>query len=157
MKIDKRTEKQKTYNRMHAWLINKFGKATKCDGEECRCNSTHYEWALIQGKEYEKDINNYKMLCKSCHTIYDRIQPWAFTKGYIPWNKGKSDYLSESSRRKMGLSMARKCINIETGKIYETLKEACIDSNQKYSYTNQRLNGHVPNTKSNKIKYYEKD
>jgi|SRR6056297_3213142 len=73
---------------------------------------------------------------------------------HVPWNKGKSGYLSKKSKRKMGLSMARRCIDIKTKKVYETLKDACNDLNVSYSTTHKKLNGHLKNLNNN-IKYYD--
>ena len=74
------------------------------------------------------------------------------TWGKGAWNKGKKDYLSEESKRKMGLSIARRCVNILTNKEYETLKDACEDCNVSYSTTHKKLNGHLKNVNNN-IKY----
>lgn len=155
-KIDKRSkEEEKHYNNIHQWLRNNHGKAYKCDNIDCMSSSQNYEWAKLKGKEYEKDVNNFHMLCKSCHTIYDFTDDTRNKMmNRIPWNKGKSGYLSKESKRKMGLSIARKCIDLSTGKIYETLRDACNDTNLSYSTTHKKLNGHCNNTES-KIKYYE--
>ena len=60
-----------TYNAIHKWLVYNYGSASKCD--KCgRVNSKKYEYALIIGKKYEKNRNNFWQLCSSCHSIYDR-------------------------------------------------------------------------------------
>jgi hypothetical protein len=64
-KIDK-----KEYHRIHNWLRYHHGKASYC----CHCNTKNckrYEFALIKGKEYARDINNYIQLCSACHKAYD--------------------------------------------------------------------------------------
>lgn len=63
------TESQ--YNIVHCWVRYHYGKATKCVDENCLNQSKSFAWALIKGKKYEKDINNFKQLCRSCHAIYD--------------------------------------------------------------------------------------
>ena len=64
-KIDK-----KEYHRIHNWLSYHYGKASYC----CQCNNKkckRYQYALIKGKEYAKNIDNYIQLCVSCHKKYD--------------------------------------------------------------------------------------
>lgn len=60
------------YRKLHHWLVNNYGKANKC--EEVNCEYPHpkrFEWALINGKEYEYNRDNFIMLCPSCHRKYD--------------------------------------------------------------------------------------
>jgi hypothetical protein len=65
-------KKEKEYFRIHNWLSYHHGKANKCENESCESvNPKRYEWALLKGKDYAKDRNNYIMLCPSCHRIYD--------------------------------------------------------------------------------------
>jgi len=60
------------YYRIHNWLSYHHGKANKCENEKCKSVSPkRYEWALLKGKDYKKDRNNYIMLCPSCHRKYD--------------------------------------------------------------------------------------
>jgi len=73
-------------------------------------------------------------------------------KGKPSWNKGKTNYLSEEAKKKMGMSMARQCIDVTTNKKYKTLTDACKDINVSYSTTHKKLNGHLLNTNNN-IKY----
>jgi len=69
---------------IHEWLRKKYGRANKCIF--CSVEGKRYEWALLKGKRYEKNIENYIMLCPSCHRKYDytaemRIQrSWAALK-----------------------------------------------------------------------------
>lgn len=53
------------------WLYSKYGKADKCENKDCTGKSSVYNWALKSGKEYEKNRDNFIMLCTSCHRIYD--------------------------------------------------------------------------------------
>jgi hypothetical protein len=60
------------YFRIHEWLIRHHGKATKCENELCKSRAPkRFEWALLKGKDYKKDRNNYIQLCPSCHRKYD--------------------------------------------------------------------------------------
>lgn len=62
--------KDKHYNKCHAYINRKHGKAYKC--EHCkRIDKKRYEYALIKGRSYSKDINDYMQLCTSCHRFYD--------------------------------------------------------------------------------------
>lgn len=60
------------YFRIHNWLNYHHGKATKCENEFCKSvNPKRFEWALLKGKDYKKDRNNFIQLCPSCHRKYD--------------------------------------------------------------------------------------
>lgn len=59
------------YNRIHSWLVYRHGKAQVCGGDNCTKLSTNYEWALKKGYKHERNISNYRPLCKSCHNKYD--------------------------------------------------------------------------------------
>jgi len=59
------------YNSVHKWLFYKYGNANKCESNECLERSKQYDWSLIHGKELTRDRNNFRMLCRSCHTRYD--------------------------------------------------------------------------------------
>lgn len=64
--------KTKHYANFHAHLKRKFGKALKCENKECTFDSPkRFEWALLKGKEYSKNPNDYIQLCVSCHRRYD--------------------------------------------------------------------------------------
>lgn len=63
-----------TYGAVHGYLRHKMGKAKPpCQ----RCGATkhdrRYEWALIKGKKYEKKLENFFILCRPCHVIYDNV------------------------------------------------------------------------------------
>ena len=81
------------YFRIHNWLSYHHGKANKCENEKCESvNPKRFEWALLKGKQYKKDRNNYIMLCPSCHRKYDytektRIAQSKARKGVSAKNK----------------------------------------------------------------------
>lgn len=88
------------YQRIHYWIRKNFGKADRCENDDCEGTSKKYEWALKKGKSYEKNINNFKMMCKSCHVKYDFTE-----KGrdkLIRINTGKK--ISQETRLKMSES-----------------------------------------------------
>ena len=73
------------YFAYHVWLKTYFGKANKCENPDCvyprknRAGKITYKpkgfnWALIKGKEHGHFRENYKMLCISCHMIYDNVR-----------------------------------------------------------------------------------
>lgn len=56
------------YSGIHIWLRNNFGYLEKCE----RCGSTKFvEWALRNGKKYERKRENFISLCRSCHMKMD--------------------------------------------------------------------------------------
>ena len=65
-------KQDKNYKNCHAYINNHYGKASKCENKNCTYqNPKRYEWALIRGKEYSKNIEDYIQLCPSCHRKYD--------------------------------------------------------------------------------------
>jgi len=58
------------YRALHTWINNHYGKANMCENKDCRKISTYYEWANKTGI-YDRDINNWIKLCKSCHMFMD--------------------------------------------------------------------------------------
>lgn len=60
-----------SYVAKHMWILRHYGKATKCENAHCNYpNPKRYEWANISG-EYKRNINDYRMLCPSCHRKFD--------------------------------------------------------------------------------------
>ena len=58
-----------SYSGIHKWIVRNYGKAAKCD----TCNiqgANRYEWANVSG-DYKRDINDWKQVCKSCHSKMD--------------------------------------------------------------------------------------
>lgn len=62
---------QKTYNNVHLWLAEKFGKAVACENPECKGTSTLFQYALRAGKTHKRLRSNYMTLCRTCHSAYD--------------------------------------------------------------------------------------
>lgn len=60
-----------SYHPKHAWIRKHHGKATKCLGHDCSGKSLTYQWALLKGRQYSHNIDDYIMLCASCHKKYD--------------------------------------------------------------------------------------
>jgi hypothetical protein len=60
---------------IHQWLSRNFGKANCCKNLNCAYPQNkvkRWDYALIHGKKYSHNINNFIMLCRSCHIKYDR-------------------------------------------------------------------------------------
>ncbi|MEI6186943.1 MAG: hypothetical protein WCP46_00375 [Alphaproteobacteria bacterium] len=61
---------KKEYSALHKWLRENYPKKNICS----HCGTTTakvYDWALLQGCEYSKDITCFTELCRSCHVKYD--------------------------------------------------------------------------------------
>lgn len=103
---------QKEYWNIHQFIRRKYGAANKCENG---CLSKYrYEWALIHGRRYNKNIGNYKMLCKKCHHSYDKISRFGkdhpmFGKTHTKENKKKI-----SERMKGNKNMLGKKLSLET-------------------------------------------
>ena len=66
--------KDNEYRYIHQWLADSFGKANRCDNPNCKHEYPRkFEWALIWGREHERNRANYIQLCLSCHRKYDSI------------------------------------------------------------------------------------
>ena len=62
------------YKNCHAYINRKYGKALKCENVSCNYkNPKRFEWALLKGRNYSKNIEDYIQLCPSCHSYYDFI------------------------------------------------------------------------------------
>lgn len=60
---------RKKYESVHKWIKYHYKKPKACF--VCFRLDTRLDWACI--KEYEKDIKNFKALCRRCHTRLDTI------------------------------------------------------------------------------------
>lgn len=61
------------YYAIHRWIRTIYGSANMCEEPTCLGDSTFYEWALVHGKSYERERDNFKQLCKKCHNLYDNV------------------------------------------------------------------------------------
>lgn len=74
------------YVGIHTWIVRQRGKATVCEA----CGSQqNVDWSNVSG-EYRRDLSDWQMLCRKCHSRYDR------------------DHIPGASVRKMG----RRCASI---------------------------------------------
>lgn len=59
-----------SYVAIHIWLKTNYGKADHCDFDTNH-ESKWFEWALLKGKQYSHNRDNFIQLCISCHRKYD--------------------------------------------------------------------------------------
>lgn len=59
------------YSGLHKWLRDNFGKANKCENENCPGKSKNFDYAKIKGKKYLRRRENFMMMCHPCHKQYD--------------------------------------------------------------------------------------
>lgn len=96
---------RRNYVNVHYWLSKNHGKAFGCTHCE-RTDNVKYEWALLKGKSYERNIENFIPLCKSCHRKYDQ------TPESIEKQRSKMIGRKTSQETKDKMSKARKDIAI---------------------------------------------
>lgn len=59
------------YSGVHVWVRKELGKPSRCD--DCGDTSPRrYEWANIS-KEYKREVNDWKRLCRPCHHKFDKM------------------------------------------------------------------------------------
>ena len=60
--------KKDNYNSIHQYF-----KRNGASKKVCKfCGATKYlDWALKHGKDYDRNLENYLVLCRSCHLKYD--------------------------------------------------------------------------------------
>lgn len=92
------------YDTKHQWLNKHYGKAVRCENPLCiypRRNNARriiktpkrFEWSLKTGREYTRNIDDYWMLCVSCHRRYDAGHP--FTGKEVPKARAKLSALKK--------------------------------------------------------------
>lgn len=62
-----------SYSAIHSWMVRNYGKPTHCENCKRLKTKTDYkifDWANISGK-YIRKREDWKMLCKSCHKLFD--------------------------------------------------------------------------------------
>lgn len=113
-----------SYYAIHIWLKNNYGKANKCDNSSCISKSKRFEWALIKFKEHSHNRDNYRMLCKPCHTRYDEIN--LGEKSYL-WKGGKPKCLDCPKLLSRRFNKTMLCISCKNKK-YPSRKK-CVSQN----------------------------
>ena len=62
-----------SYDGLHAWLKRKYGKADKCENPNCPKTHNIFHWSKLKDKEYQRNRENFWMLCIKCHNNYDNL------------------------------------------------------------------------------------
>lgn len=99
----KKKDIYKEVSSVHYWIRHNYGSADRCQGEDCRKISNKFDYALIDGKAYERKRENFLMLCKSCHRRYD----WStnkFPKQKKGFDKWRGYYASIHCKKMRTLS-----------------------------------------------------
>ena len=117
------------YHATHAWFSTNYGTPNYC--EFCRGESKKaktYEWALIKGKKYSRDREDYMRLCHSCHVKYDWIESRteAFRKNVH--NKAVYKKRAKTMHKKYGMKQFVKWGQDGGGrpKKKETINQQCL-------------------------------
>jgi hypothetical protein len=137
---------------LHARLRRKYGKAKSC----IFCHiltAKKYEYALITGKSYSLNIEDYLELCTSCHRKYDmteqiKIKISKSKKGIKPSKEVIELRKIAINKNPIGI----KVFDTITMISYRTITEAAKSIGIKSSTLQAMLNGQNPN-KTN-IRYY---
>jgi hypothetical protein len=70
-----------TYNSVHHWIRDTFGKPNVCVHCEGTFTGRKIEWANVSG-EYKRDRQDWIRLCAKCHRKYDRENPMVCKRLY---------------------------------------------------------------------------
>lgn len=84
------------YDSKHKWISRHYGKEKRCEICETTDQNKRYEWANISG-EYHREREDFKRLCKSCHTKFDHERGPA-TKHLEEINRGLKSFKRKTSR-----------------------------------------------------------
>lgn len=127
------------YFTIHNRLIRKNGTASYCSSVDCQQKkSKRFEWALIKGKTYSNNIEDYMPLCVPCHKKYD-FNPETLKKLSLA-KKGK-----HIGKDHCG---AKTILHTKTGVVYDTVSEAAKSAGLKLSTLSAMLSGQNPNKTS---------
>ena len=104
------------YMAKHTWIRKHYGKANKCENPNCLGKSNTFDWALLKGKQYDHNRENFWMLCRSCHLSYDghpmkgkhhtlesKLKISLARSGQTAWNKGIKRWWKSSTEFKKGI------------------------------------------------------
>lgn len=119
----------KLYGQIHDFLRRKFIKKGVC--EHCKERGRkRYEVALIQGRNYSFNLNDYIELCVPCHRKYDftdqmRLNYQKAQSGRTPWNKGLNGAETRTNKPVAKINPVDNSIV----KIYNSILEASKEMN----------------------------
>jgi hypothetical protein len=64
--------KVKDYRQIHHWFRFFYGNPTKCENPICKRTSKWFEYARKHGRPHAVMRENYIVLCRQCHCLYDK-------------------------------------------------------------------------------------
>lgn len=128
---------RKEYANLHQWLRRMYGSAICCENNCGEIRKGYFDWALIHGKKYERKRENFMMLCKKCHHLYDKISRF----GPLHPMFGKKH--TKATRKKMSLNSKHGKPNLG--------KKASLKTRKKMSLTRKG----VPKSDAHKRKISE--
>ena len=112
----------KNYRNIHDWIRRRMNHINKCSfcGSEKNLDN-----ALIKGKEYKKDINNFIKLCRKCHRKYD------FEIEFTHSEQTKKIISNYSKIRVKEKGVSLNFINSQKGKTLSKERKELISNNMK--------------------------
>lgn len=66
--------KKQSYSTLHGWLLRSYGSLNNFPCSKCGNFGRRTERALIKGREYSRNEEDYIPLCPSCHRKYDMTE-----------------------------------------------------------------------------------
>jgi hypothetical protein len=143
----------KEYNEIHKWIRETYGKADRCENNECKGISKKFDWALKTNCSYKKDMTSFIQLCRSCHVAYDFTKQRSnkISKAQIGelnsfYGKCFTEEMKEKQRSKK-ISKSVRAFNINTSEeiifisISECWKKLDLKKSNVIAYLKGRYNG----------------
>ena len=149
-RIPNPTEEQilerRNYVAVHWWIKKYYGKADKCTHPNCKKVSNTFDWALIKGKKYERNIQNFMMMCRRCHTKYDTTEELRekiriLQTGKVVSLEGRKR-ISDAGKKNQNATS--KIINENTTEVYKSLSDAASKNNMSYRHLQYLLGKNDP-------------
>lgn len=121
--------KNPSYGSVHTWLL-KYYKHIK---ETCKkCGSKKFlEFALKKGRKHTHNINNYVILCSSCHKKYDYTEERKY-KLSISLKGRKIVWADKISKSNMGRKMSDKTKKLMSSAAKVNYKKRKRDKNGRF-------------------------
>ena len=90
------------YGGLHSWVRKRIPKPNLC--QICQ-ERPAYDLANIDNN-YDRNLINWKWLCRKCHMLEDGRLLKLRVKGRVPWNKGKS--WNSETKKKISIALIGK-------------------------------------------------
>jgi hypothetical protein len=169
--FEKQNIPKREYYAIHKWISRRLKNKScaHCDRQQVRIEN-----ALIKGKLYERNVNNFIPLCNSCHSKYDETNKGIkrsdltkikmsiaktgrklsietklkMSKSHIGLNTWSTGRIGEKSNHK------KPVIDTITKNVYPTVKDAALNNSINKSRLSAMLIGKLKNTTT--LSFYEK-